>query len=291
MKQRAPFRYWGSKVRMALWIVDRLPAHDHFIEGCAGSAAVMAVKEPVAMETINDVYGEVLNFWRVLRDREKAEQLIDRVAFTPYHHDEFIRAGEMLRGTPTDGPSVERAWAFFVRMQMAVVPGRTGWSYSVSGPSGRKANKPGRWSTMPELLQLTCQRFDRVQITNYDIVELVQRFDKPGVLHFVDMPYLDESRATSTGTSSPYVHDEFPHEAFVEAMLAAKHASFAITHYIHPFYNEAAPWTAIHDYESHRNVPNGAGRDVAVERLYILDRTETPKPAADWGVDPLFPDL
>lgn len=44
---RAPFRYWGSKVRMAPWIVDRLPEHDHFVEACAGSASVMAVKPPV----------------------------------------------------------------------------------------------------------------------------------------------------------------------------------------------------------------------------------------------------
>lgn len=271
-KLRAPFRYWGSKVRMAPWVVERLPTHDHFIEACAGSAAVMAIKPPVAMETLNDVYDEVLNFWRVLRDPGLAQALIDLVAFTPYHHVEFLAAGDVLAAEWDGSVSVNRAHAFFVRMQMAVVPGRTGWSYSVGGASGRKANKPGRWSTMPELLQAACRRFDRVQITNYDICELIERFDKPGILHFVDMPYLDESRPRSTGSSSPYAEDAFPHEDFVASMLAAKHASFAITHYPHPFYDEAAPWTARDDYESHRNVPNGEGRDRQVERLYVLDR-------------------
>lgn len=272
MKLRAPFRYWGSKVRMAPWIIDRLPDHDHFIEDCAGSGAVMAAKAPVAAETLNDIYGEVVNFWRVLRTPPLAEALVDLVAFTPYAQAEFVAAGLTLKLPMPDTPDVDRAWAFFVRMQMAVVPGRTGWSYGVSGQSARKANKPGRWATMPELLQLAMQRFDRVQITSMDILDLVARFDKPGVLHFVDMPYEDESRPTSTGGSSAYVEDQFPHEAFVEAMLAAKHASFAITHYPHPRYDAAAPWTLVADYDSHRNIPNGDGRDVQVERLYVLDR-------------------
>ncbi len=270
-RPRAPFRYWGSKVRMAPWIIERLPAHDHYIEACAGSGAVMAAKPPVAAETLNDVYGEVLNFWRVLRDPATRAQLIDLVAFTPYSAAEFAAA---LALDPTDDtiPSVDRAWAFFVRMQMAVVPGRTGWSYGVSGPSSRKANKPGRWASMPDLLQVCGARFERVQITDWDVLELIARMDAPGVLIFVDMPYLDESRPTSTGTSSAYVEDQFPHAGFVEAMLAAEHASFAITHYPHEFYDDAAPWTRVDDFASHRNVPNGEGRDEKVERLYVLAR-------------------
>lgn len=272
MKLRAPFRYWGAKVRMAPWIVERLPEHDHFVEGCAGSGAVMAVKPPVDAETLNDVYHEVVNFWKVAADPALNARLVDLVSFTPYAHSVFLEARDVLDVPPVEGPDVERAWAFFVRMQMAVVPGRTGWSYGASGPSAKKANKPGRWATMPELLRLTLERFERVQITSWDIVDLIGRLDRPGVLIFVDMPYLDESRPTSTGSGSAYEHDDFPHDGFVTAMLAARHAKFAITHYPHPFYDEAAPWTSMDDYTSHRNVPNGEGRDEAVERLYVLDR-------------------
>lgn len=268
MRPRAPFRYWGSKVRMAPWIIERLPAHTHFVEACAGSAAIMAVKEPVAAETLNDVYGEVVNFFRVLRDPVTADMLIDLVAFTPYSLEEFVAAG-----AGADDP-VTRAWAFFVRMQMAVVPGRTGWSYGVQGASARKANKPGRWSTMPELLQLTCRRFERVQVTDWDVVDLIERLDAPGVLFFVDPPYLDSSRPRSLGPSSPYVHDGFDHAAFMAAMHACKHASFAVSHYPHAFY-DCADLTIAGDYSSHRNIPNGEGRDVQVERLYLLDRKET----------------
>lgn len=269
MKLRAPFRYWGSKVRMAPWIIERLPEHNHFVEACAGSAAVLAAKPRVDAETINDVYGEVVNFFRVLRDPVTAADLIDRVAFTPYSLREFVEAGDL-----EEIESVERAWAFFVRMQMAVVPGRTGWSYGVGGAASKKANKPGRWATMPELLQLAATRFDRVQVTDWDVLDLIHRLDAPGVLIFVDPPYADESRPKSLGQSSAYVHDGFDHPAFIAAMHNAKHASFAITHYPHPLYDDAG-LTVAGDYSSHRNIPNGDGRDDKTERLYLLDRGAT----------------
>lgn len=270
MKPRAPFRYWGAKVRMAPWVIELLPEHDHFVEGCAGSAAIMAAKPPVAMETLNDTYGEVVNFWRVLRDPETAERLIDAVAFTPFALSDFREAGD----AESDDP-VERAWAFLVRMQMAVVPGRTGWSYCKTGSTGKKANKPGRWANMPELLRVCAQRFERVQVTDWDILDLIDRLDAPGVLILVDPPYVDESRPTSTGTSSAYVEDSFPHDAFIAAVHDAQHASFAVTHYPHPTYDNAG-LTLAGDYGSHRNIPNGdqqRKRDTVTERLYVLDRS------------------
>lgn len=265
----APFRYWGAKVRMAPWIIERIPAHEHFIESCAGSAAVMAAKPPSLFETVNDVYGEVVNFFRVLRSPDQCASLIDRVSFTPYARSEFLDAA-----SPVDDP-VDRAWGFFVRMQMAVVPGRSGWSYSVNGASARKANKPGRWATMPEHLKAMSRRFDRVQVTDWPILELLDRFDSAGVLHFVDPPYLEESRPKSMGASSAYVCDAFDHAAFVRAAQATKHADVLVVHYPHPMFDEG-PWERIGDYESHKNIPNSetevGGRSVAVERLYRLKR-------------------
>lgn len=267
----APFRYWGAKVRMAPWIIERLPEHDHFVEACAGSAAVLAAKPRVDAETVNDTYGEVVNFFRVLREPDAAAELIDYVAATPYAHADFKLAGRMLDergGYLLDGPDVDRAWAFFVRMQMAVVPGRTGWSYGVKGASAKKANKPGRWATMPEHLRKMAERFERVQVTDWDILDLIDRLDAPGVCIFVDPPYIDETRPSSTGANSAYENDSFDHEAFVKAARDVKNASLVVVHYPHSLYDEN--FTIVGDYESHRNVPNGAGRDVKIERLYVI---------------------
>lgn len=106
-------------------------------------------------------------------------------------------------------------------------------------------------------------------------VPTFQRLDAPGVLILVDPPYIDDSRPTSIGSSSAYVHDEFDHRAFIAAMHAAKHASFAVTHYPHRLYDDAG-LTVAGDYTSHRNIPNGEGRDDRAERLYLLDRSAAP---------------
>lgn len=276
MKLRAPFAYWGSKNRMAPWVIDRLPAHDHYIEGCAGSAAILAVKPPVAAETINDTYGEVVNFFRVLRDPATRDLLVDMVAFTPYSRAEFR---ESLDFPPED--PVHRAWAFVVSMQMAVVPGRTGWSYSTAGASAKKANKPGRWATMPELLRIAGERFERVQVESMPVIELIERYDRPGVLHLIDPPYTEESRPSSTGGSSGYVDDSFNHEELIDAITRSKHASFAVTHYPDPIYDESLLLPG-GDFTSHRNNPNSdVGRDVKVERLYVLDRGQPREAATD----------
>lgn len=276
---RAPFRYWGSKVQMAPWICERLPLHDHWIEACAGSAAVTAVKPRSLAETLNDTYGEVVNFFRVLRDADTAARLIDLVAMTPYARDEF-RAALAWEG---DDP-VERAWAFYVRMQMAVVPGRTGWSYGVNGRSSVKANKAGRWASMPDLLRVCGERFAGVQIENLDIFDLLDRYDDPTTLFFVDPPYTDASRPNSTGDMSAYVDDSFDHTRLFDAMSSSS-SSFAVTHYPDPQY-DAFEWTSTDDFRSHRNIPNkgaDAGRDVQIERLYILDRSGRTRPLTLFG--------
>jgi DNA adenine methylase len=265
MKHMAPFRYWGAKVRMAPWIIERLPPHNHFVETCAGCAAVMAAKPPAMFETVNDVYHEVVNFFRVLRDPEWGAELIDRVALTPYAREEFKAAWQ-----PGESP-VDQAWAFFIRMQMAVVPGKTGWSYSVDGRAAKQANKPGRWASMPEHLRTIAARFAKVQVSQWPVDECLARLDDPGILHLVDPPYLEESRPKSAGHNSAYENDAFNHVTFVEAVRATKHADIFLTHYPHAFYDQG-PWTVVGDFESHRNIPNGPGRQKVVERLYRYRR-------------------
>lgn len=100
------------------------------------------------------------------------------------------------------------------------------------------------------------------------MIDLIRVYDVPGVLIFVDPPYTDASRPTSTGASSAYVEDAFDHERFLAAVHGAEHATFAIVHYPDPLYDDAGLVVA-GDFASHRNIPNGGNRDVQIERLYL----------------------
>src|SRR4051794_15717834 len=66
---KPPIPYFGGKARIAPWIVSLMPPHRVYVEPFAGSAAVLFAKARATHEILNDVDGEVVNFFRVLRER------------------------------------------------------------------------------------------------------------------------------------------------------------------------------------------------------------------------------
>ena len=83
-------KYPGAKNRIADWICSYIPAHDVYLEPYAGSLAVFFNKMPARIETLNDLDGEVVNYFRVLR--EKPGELIEQLKLTPFARDEYSSA-------------------------------------------------------------------------------------------------------------------------------------------------------------------------------------------------------
>ena len=89
---KPPFEYYGGKAHLAPKIAALLPPHDHYVEPFAGSLAVLLAKEPSRAETVNDLDGDLVTFWRVLRDRP--EELERVCALTPHSVEEFVAAAD-----------------------------------------------------------------------------------------------------------------------------------------------------------------------------------------------------
>src|SRR5438105_3056437 len=66
------FGWYGGKYSHLDWLLPLLPKATHYCEPFGGSAAVLINREPSPIETYNDVHGEVVNFFRVLRDQKDA---------------------------------------------------------------------------------------------------------------------------------------------------------------------------------------------------------------------------
>lgn len=84
---RTLLRYPGSKQRIAPWIISHMPKHHSYLEPYAGGIAVLLNKEPSRIETINDLDQDVVNLFRVIR--EKREELIEQIVYTPYSRAEY----------------------------------------------------------------------------------------------------------------------------------------------------------------------------------------------------------
>src|SRR6266498_1591116 len=104
------FGWYGGKYSHLDWLLPLLPKTTHFCEPFGGSAAVLINRDPSPVETYNDVDGEVVNFFRVLREQKDA--LIEAIGLTPFSREEFELA---IYGGREGISDLERARRFYIR--------------------------------------------------------------------------------------------------------------------------------------------------------------------------------
>lgn len=219
-------KYAGAKWRLADWITERLPPHEIYLEPFFGSGAVFFCKAPARLETINDLDGNVVNLFRVLR--ENPEQLAALIELTPWARDEYYASYEK------SGNEVEDARRFLVRCWQAfgtMTAARTGWRHSATG---RSPAMPQQWNNLPDRLSAAAARLKEAQIENMDVVQLIKKYNDPRCLIYADPPYLPDTRRT-------HIYAEEMTEAQHKELLTALNAhsgAVVLSGYEHPLYDE-----------------------------------------------------
>lgn len=185
--KRPALRYRGGKWMLGPWIVGHIPPHECFVETHCGGASVLLRKPPSDFEVINDMDDEIVNFWQVLRDR--TDEFLQAVELTPWAREEQLLAYEIA----TD--PLERARRFYVRCWQGRGNSaeRSGWRFQRAW-NGWRHNKPLDFKKL-EHLEAIAARLATVQIENRDAVKLIETWDAPGVLFYVDPPYVHDTRS------------------------------------------------------------------------------------------------
>jgi DNA adenine methylase len=205
---KAPFGYYGCKQRLSAKIVNDLPPHNAWVEALCGSAAVTLAKKPAPIEVINDIDGEIINFFRQLRDN--TSQLERVVRLTPYSRKEL----ELARVSGESVNDLEKARRFFVRAMMAINGSfgeeKGGFSFSNSYSRGGMEARVCRWKSTVDYLHTIALRLSRVRIENKDAVKLFREFmDRPATLVYFDPPYLgNRMRGYDFDQTSVDYHDQ-----------------------------------------------------------------------------------
>ena len=184
---KPPFSYYGGKQRMAHNIIPLIPKHTVYVEPFCGGATILFQKpwpnvtnSNQYREVINDTNKHIVNFFRVLQDKEKAEKLCHMLSVTLYSEDEHKRAKNL-----DDGDDVQQAWSWFVNVNCSFSNnvGR-GWGRAVYG-----RNEAFSFINKCTRLIEYIERMRCVTVCCQDALKVIEQFDSPQTFFYCDPPY------------------------------------------------------------------------------------------------------
>lgn len=264
----SPIKWAGGKSRLRKHIIGLLPGDSDYcyVEVFGGGAWVLFGKKPSAIEILNDIDTELINFFRVVRD--KPEDLIRSFDLELVSRAEFQRLAGL---SPSELSDVQRAHRFYYLIM-------AGWGGELNYPrfqtsitDGGHGNRLiGALKHLRERIEPIHKRLSTVIIENLDWRECIDRYDRPGTVMYLDPPYPEN------GVN--YYHnmrDWESHKALAERLSAAK-CRWILSSYdteeIHQLYGDynIIPVAISSGMKTAKSEKNGKSR-VVVEEVIICN--------------------
>jgi DNA adenine methylase len=155
------------------------------------------MKKPRApAECLNDLDDRIVSVFRCLRDPTMAAELRRRLDLTPFSRSEF----EQSYDPPVDEIDAVRktiVLSFMGHGSDSVGRGyKTGFRCKVSDS---RSLPSAEWANWPEQIPAFVDRLRGVAIENRNAIEVIERFDSPSTLFYVDPPYPLHTRTANVG--------------------------------------------------------------------------------------------
>jgi DNA adenine methylase len=255
---KSPVPYFGGKARIAQQIAALLPAHGHYVEPYAGGLSVLLAKTPSQMETASDISGELMTFWRVLRDRP--DELIRACALTPHSRAELDAA---WGPSSDDLETARRVWIRLTQSQGGALR-KAGWRLYIN-PAGTHTTMPARLTEYVDRMAAAAERLHGVSLESLPALDLIAKYGRhKDVLLYVDPPYLGSTRNAGSRYEAE-MHTEDEHRELAAA-LAACRAAVVLSGYHSPLYHHLyADW---HRYEIAATTSNATSDKGRTEVLW-----------------------
>lgn len=176
-----PLSYIGGKRALAKQIIALFPKHTTYAEVFAGGAQVLFHKEPSPVEVLNDLDGEIVNFFRVCQ--QHYEELVRFLRFMVVSREWH----ELLKATdPASLTDIQRAarHLYLLKNSYASLVLKLDYKCHVVQPPGFNPER------VPEIIEEAHARLARVQIECLPYEEVLQHYDRRESLFYLDPPYL-----------------------------------------------------------------------------------------------------
>lgn len=237
---RPPVRWHGGKFLISRSILPYLPSHRLYTEAFGGGAGVLLHKPRSYAEIYNDLDDDIVCLFRVLQDPAQAARFIELLRLTPFARREFETAYERSED------AIERALRLVIRSFMgfgsnahSVTP-RGHHSTGFRSNSNRAGTTPAQdWQNLPKAYPAIVERMRGVVIEHRDALTVLTRHDGPHSLHYVDPPYVHDTRSMFKGGKSAYRH-ELDHTGHIKLLdtLRSLSGMVVLSGYAHPLYDE-----------------------------------------------------
>ena len=223
---KQPFSYYGGKQRLASKIIKYIPKHTVYVEPFLGGGSVFWRKPFPEVsnnthyrEVLNDYDGRLINFMRVLQNKETFELLLHKLQFTPYSQAEHIKARKILRNE-IESDDIEKAWAWFVQTNM----GFGGVLFSGWGRILYSQNRSSVWTNKLDLKPFF-ERIISTHISCEDAVVCLKNWNSPQSFAYIDPPYVN----SNCGHYEGYTEEQY--KELIEFLDETWQGSFILSGY------------------------------------------------------------
>ena len=249
VKGSLPLKWHGGKQYLADKIITMMPEHIHYVEPYFGGGAVLFRKpcEGVS-EVVNDLNGELMNFWSILKIDTSFKSFQRIIETTPFSEDTFSvvkHSVEDRRLSQNYLNDLDRAYQFFVKYRMSRQGLGKEFATLTRNRTRRGMNEQvSAWLSAVEGLPECHERLKRVVILNKNALDVIKQQDGPNTLFYCDPPYLHETR-TAKGTYGEYEMSKKDHWYLI-TLLSTVRGKFLLSGYHSELYDSYAAqegWT------------------------------------------------
>lgn len=241
-----PLKWHGGKSYLADWIISLMPKHLHYVEPYAGGLAVLLAKDPNdsqhhwsdggepsssgrgTSEVVNDLNGELTNFWYVLQDDEKFKEFKRVISVTPFSQREWDQAyTESTEGIHIEAAVrkllIRNAINFFIRCRQSRAGSFKSFATLSRNRTRRGMNEQASaWLNCIDGLPAVHDRLKRVVILHDDALKVIRQQDGPKTLFYLDPPYVHSTRNESSIKAYEYEMSDDDHYQMLLTIRACK---------------------------------------------------------------------
>jgi DNA adenine methylase len=185
---RPPVKWHGGKHYLAKRIIEQFPPHKTYVEPFGGAASVLLNKVPSGVEVYNDLDQRLTRLFQVIRDH--GAEFHRRLSLTPYSEVEFVESTHPVEDV------IEQARRDFVRWRQSIGGRGDGFSLTLHRVRREMADVvSGYLSAIDSELPKIIERLSTVQTLCRPATSVIEKYDSPETLFYLDPPYLPETRA------------------------------------------------------------------------------------------------